>query len=145
VGARRLTAAGTVALTDFVGNPFVREIVPFGAEDVFFTADGYPHGEELWRGSVVEVPDPPETQLTQAKIKRRRGKATFAFAGQPDAGVAGDITFECKLKAGWTACTPPKTYRRLRTGRYTFRVRSVDAEERKDESPARRAFRIKRR
>ncbi len=82
---------------------------------------------------------PPETKLRKAKVRRRIGVATFAFAG-----VGGDgMAFECRLDKGrFKPCRSPKTYRRLKSGHHVFRVRAVDASGQVDQTPVVKRFRI---
>ena len=48
-------------------------------------------------------------------------KATFKFTAEPAAGAS----FECKLDgAKWAKCRSPKTYKGLKPGKHTFRVRA---------------------
>jgi glucose/arabinose dehydrogenase len=66
-----------------------------------------------------ETPKPPETKLGRHPTARTpKTIATFTFS----AGVGG-ATFRCKLdgkpKAG---CRSPKTYKKLKPGKHTFRV-----------------------
>jgi hypothetical protein len=102
---------------------------------------------------------PAGTKITEAKIVNRRKKATFSFS------APGAITgYECLLirpkakkkhkrqhkakasrkakKATFASCRGPKTYTRLRPGKYTFEVRALDILG-ADANPAKRVFKIK--
>ncbi len=102
------------------------------------------------------TPKAPQTEITsgpKGKLKagKRGAKARFKFNSSP-AGA----TFECSLKkrgkrnarekklAKFKNCKSPKRYKRLRPGRYKFRVRATLAGV-VDPTPAKAAFRVKRR
>jgi hypothetical protein len=69
--------------------------------------------------------------------KLRDGIAKFSFRSN-EAGS----TFRCKLdKKKATRCKSPRTYRRLKPGRHTFRVWAIDAAGNKSK-PAKRSFRV---
>jgi hypothetical protein len=89
-------------------------------------------------------PPPPNTRITKAKIKKKRGKAKFNF------NATGQATgFQCQLKRKghgskpYKRCTSPKKYKRLKRGKYTFKVRAVGPGG-KDHSPAKKKFKSKR-
>jgi Bacterial Ig-like domain len=78
-----------------------------------------------------------DTRLLSTTIRRAKRKVTFTFRS-----VGAASGFQCALarkgkRARFRPCTSPKTYKRLKRGRYAFRVRAVG-----DTTPARRAFRI---
>lgn len=79
-------------------------------------------------GATVTPPPPPPQVAPQTKIlgrtlKPRIGLAKFRFTST----VAGS-SFRCKLDKGpFRHCKPPRTYRRLRPGRHTFKVKAVSA------------------
>ena len=88
----------------------------------------------------------PNTTLDSAKVKAKKGKATFAFSGS---GGNGALRFECALTKGkatpsFATCSSPQTYKRLKKGRYTFAVRAVDAAGSVDPSPATQPVKSKR-
>jgi CSLREA domain-containing protein len=75
-------------------------------------------------------PAPPATAPVSPKARitagpKRSGTATtarFRFRAEPSAGAK----FECKLdSAKWARCATPRTYRKLKPGRHTFRVRAI--------------------
>jgi hypothetical protein len=87
-------------------------------------------------------PPAPNTQITKAKIDKKRKQAKFTFK------ATGTSTgFECKLrgkgqKGGFKSCDSPKKYKRLKKGKYTFQVRAVGPGG-KDATPAKKTFKIK--
>jgi hypothetical protein len=71
---------------------------------------------------VVVPPPAPGTYLQKATISG--STATFRF----DAVTSAASGFECKLDAKpWHTCTSPRTYKHLKPGRHTFRVRAFGA------------------
>jgi hypothetical protein len=97
-------------------------------------------------------PPPPGTKLKKAKIEPTKLTATFTFAG------TGALTgFRCELvrpapkpaagkgrkpkKPTFTGCRSPRTYKRLKPGRYTFKVEAIGPGG-TDPSPAVRHFKI---
>jgi alpha-tubulin suppressor-like RCC1 family protein len=97
---------------------------------------------------------PKGTKIAKAKIDSRKKKATFSFT------APGAITgFQCKLiapkKKGkgahsfkakapkWAKCPAKKTYKHLKLGSYTLKVRALDIAG-ADAKPAVRHFKIKR-
>jgi hypothetical protein len=50
---------------------------------------------------------------------------------------------QCRIDRGlWRACRSPRTYRNLKKGLHTFRVRARDAAGNVDATPAKRSWRI---
>lgn len=94
---------------------------------------------------VGQSTSPPDTKLTKSKISQKRHKAKFEFEAE---GAA--TGFECRLERkhhkakGFASCRSPKTYKHLKRGRYTFKVRAVGPGG-KDPSPAEKSFKIRRR
>jgi len=89
----------------------------------------------------------PNTKLLRARVLPRRGVARFFFRA-----VGRANRFECALvrrsgkrrkRARFRRCRSPKTYRRLKPGRYVFAVRAKGPGGR-DAKPAKRRFAIKR-
>jgi hypothetical protein len=75
---------------------------------------------------------PPETTIYKRRVKSGKRMATFRF-GSSDPSA----TFRCKLDSRhFAACSSPKTYRHLRSGRHTFAVDAVDATGNEDPTPA---------
>ena len=83
----------------------------------------------------------PDTKITKAKIDAARQRAKFRFK------AAGSATgFQCALaknhrKPHFSSCHSPKTYKGLAAGRYTFRVRALNAGG-PDPTPAKRKFKL---
>jgi hypothetical protein len=90
------------------------------------------------------TPPAPNTRITKAKVNSAKHKAKFRFK------AIGEATrFQCKLKskhrrtrARFKRCGSPKTYTRLKAGRYLFQVRALGPGGR-DPAPARKRFRIR--
>ncbi|MEA2487977.1 MAG: hypothetical protein QOF16_1631 [Actinomycetota bacterium] len=87
----------------------------------------------------------PDTTITKTTIKRTKHRAGFTFEA---VGTASG--FECalkKIKNGtvgtltFSACTSPKTYRKLKVGRYIFEVRAFSSGG-TDPTPATKRFKI---
>ena len=90
-------------------------------------------------------PGPPDTQISKAKIKSKKRRATFRFKA---VGTATGFQCELKRKHGrkkpkFKPCSSPKTFKHLKAGKYTFEVRALSSAG-ADPSPAKRKFRIKR-
>ena len=81
---------------------------------------------------------PPQTTIVRHPPKRtRRRTARFAFRSS-EAG-----TFMCKLdRRPFRRCGSPRTYRNLKPGRHTFRVRATDTSGNRDPTAARFTWRI---
>jgi hypothetical protein len=84
---------------------------------------------------------PPNTRIRGGPKRVTRSRsATFRF-GSTEAGSR----FQCKLdRKPFRRCRSPKTYRRLRPGRHTFRVRAIDRAGNVDRSPAVKRWTIRR-
>jgi hypothetical protein len=82
---------------------------------------------------------PPNTKITAGPAARTRSRrATFRFRST-EAGS----TFRCRLDGGATrSCSSPRTYRNLRPGLHTFRVRAIDPAGNSDPTPAAWTWRI---
>lgn len=88
----------------------------------------------------------PDTRIVAARIEKAKGKATFRFKG-----TAETRSFQCKLirpaakghhaKPGFVACSKKTVFRHLASGRYTLKVRAVNAAG-ADPTPAKRRFAI---
>lgn len=65
----------------------------------------------------------PSAKITMGPKKSSKSTtAKFKFTATPPAGAK----FECKLDAAkWAKCTSPKTYKKLKVGKHTFRVRAI--------------------
>jgi hypothetical protein len=85
---------------------------------------------------------PPETAITNTRIKKKKGKATFEFATQP---VEEGALFQCKLDGGaFESCPNAKKYKNLKRGDHTFQVRAIDTAGNIDPTPAQLTFEMKR-
>ncbi len=84
----------------------------------------------------------PQTRLGKHPPKKTRSRAAkFIFKAKPAAGAA----FFCKLDGKRKArCRSPKTYRKLKPGRHTFKV-WARAKGKTDPTPARFGWKILRR
>ncbi len=81
----------------------------------------------------------PNTKLGKATIRSSARKATFKFSATENGS-----TFACRLdrQKKFSKCRSPKTYKHLKPGKHTFRVRATDAAGNTDKTPAKRVFRI---
>jgi serine protease len=81
----------------------------------------------------------PNTRLGRGPARTTRTRtARFTFSSTEPSS-----RFQCRLNRGrWTACRSGKTYRGLRLGVHTFRVRAIDTAGNVDATPARRAWRV---
>lgn len=89
--------------------------------------------------------NPPNTKIVEAKISSSKREATFTFKA-----IGTAARFQCELrrkhshkKTGFKACRSPKTYKHLKPGKYTFKVRAIGPGG-PDPTPATRNFKIKR-
>ena len=77
---------------------------------------------------------PPDTAAPETTIGKRYlavGKAKFWFSSNEAAG------FLCRLDKGpFKPCSSPRSYKRLKGGQHTFRVKAVDAAGNADQTPA---------
>jgi hypothetical protein len=84
---------------------------------------------------------PPQTKITKVIINSRKRMAIFRFAGS---GGVKPYRFQCKLdKKKYSSCRSGKTYKHLKPGQHTFRVRANDHAGRLDKTPAIKKFKIK--
>ena len=69
------------------------------------------------------TPKAPSVKITKGPKKSSSAtSAKFFFKASPAAGAK----FECKLDGSkWAKCTSPKTYKKLKVGKHTFRVRAI--------------------
>ena len=98
--------------------------------------------EVSWTATTpVPPPDktPPQTKLKSGpKGHTHSSKATFKFSSS-EAGS----TFLCKLDAkAWSSCKSPRTYKHLKPGKHTFKVRARDKAGNVDQSPAKRSWHV---
>jgi len=77
-------------------------------------------------------PKQPETAIAKSVFSQQARSATFLFSSS----VEGS-TFQCKLdKADFKPCSSPRSYKHLKPGHHTFRVRAVGPSGLIDESAA---------
>lgn len=83
----------------------------------------------------------PNTRIARVIVKSAKRLAKLGFTGS---GGHGARHFLCKIdKKRFAACTSPKTYRHMKVGRHTFKVKAVDSTGRADPTPAAKTFRIR--
>ncbi len=93
-------------------------------------------------GAATPTPDntPPNTKLKKAKVNSAARKATFTFSSTEKGS-----TFKCRLdKRKFSKCRSPKTYKHLKPGKHTFKVRATDKAGNTDKTSAKRVFQINR-
>lgn len=90
--------------------------------------------------------DPPESTITKdAPQTTKKNKVKFKFTSDETGS-----TFECALKGKgldqlvrhFNPCASPRRFRGLDPGRFTFRVRAIDASGNVDPSPAKDRFKV---
>jgi hypothetical protein len=124
VAATQTSDAGTaVAGTSEVGVPVAASADPPEPEK-----GGTGGGSSGGGGNANPLPIPPAPTKPKVKITQDPKKkststiAKFKFKAEPAAGAK----FECKLdNAKWAKCRSPKTYKKLKVGKHTFRVRAT--------------------
>lgn len=93
-------------------------------------------------GNASVTPDktPPNTKISRRVLKRMPPIWSFRFSSNEPGS-----TFECKLnKRPFKKCQASKTFRRLKPGHHTFKVRAVDPSGNVDRSPAVARFTVAR-
>ncbi len=116
-------------------------LVPAGGTSGFATTGQYAQVQITY-----QPPPPakkPDTKITKVSIKKKKHRAKFSFEATGSASG-----FDCKLvkanrkkNPGFSACTSPKTYKKLKPGNYTFEVRARSAHG-VDPTPAQHSFTI---
>jgi hypothetical protein len=88
---------------------------------------------------------PPDTTAPQTKIKSgpsgttHSEKATFKFSSNESGSK-----FQCRLdNKSWGSCKSPRTYKNLKDGQHTFRVRAKDRAGNVDATAAKRTWSVK--
>jgi hypothetical protein len=106
---------------------------------------GFPSCSASTRWTATTPTPPRDETAPQTKIKSGPSgstsskKAKFKFSSSE-----GGSKFQCKLDGkAWGSCKSPKTYKGLKPGRHTFRVRATDQAGNRDPSPAKRSWRVK--
>jgi hypothetical protein len=80
----------------------------------------------------------PQTTLVKSRLQATTRSATFWFSSSEVGG-----SFLCRLDGKpFKPCTSPKSYRHLKPGRHTFRVKALDAAGNVDASPVVAHFRF---
>lgn len=104
-------------------------------------ADGCP-------GTTVVDPPPPTGPIpTEAVPDTKIGKVTI-IAGQKKVSfrftaTVANATFQCKLdKKPWKPCKSPRTYKGLKGGRHSFKVKAIGPTAVQDPTPAKRSFKL---
>lgn len=93
-------------------------------------------GADMVFSVTVNDATPPNTVIVAKNIKGRRAKFRFT-SSEPGS------SFKCKLdKRPFRPCGTPRTYKKLKPGKHTFKVRATDAVGNTDLTPARRKFKI---
>ena len=98
--------------------------------------------EVSWTATTsVAPPDktPPQTKIKAGpKGHTHSTNAKFKFSSNE-----GGSTFFCRLDAkAWGSCKSPRTYKHLKPGKHTFRVRARDKAGNLDQSPAKRGWHV---
>lgn len=161
------TSCGTVSSTSTGAYPIVNDAFSYGtsvstirfsgsfpatqqARGILSVHYGFPlnctSSDVSWTASTSTPPPvppdstPPQTRISSGpKAKTKSHQATLRF-GSNEAGSS----FQCKLDhRGWQSCRSPKTYRNLKVGRHTFKVRAKDSAGNVDPTPASRTWRVK--
>jgi hypothetical protein len=98
--------------------------------------------EVSWTATTpVPPPDktPPQTKIKSGpKGHTNSSNATFKFSSSEQGS-----TFFCKLDTkAWSSCKSPRTYKHLKPGKHTFKVRARDKAGNVDQSPAKRSWHV---
>jgi hypothetical protein len=82
---------------------------------------------------------PPQTRIDKGpKRKSTSHRAAFRFSSNE-----ANSTFKCKLdKKKFSSCRSPKKYKNLKEGRHAFRVFAIDPAGNRDQTPAKRSFKV---
>jgi dipeptidyl aminopeptidase/acylaminoacyl peptidase len=83
--------------------------------------------------------EPPQTRISKGpKRKSTSHRAVFRFSSNE-----ANSTFKCKLdRKKFTSCRSPKKYKGLKEGTHTFSVFAIDPAGNRDQTPAKRSFKI---
>lgn len=106
------------------------------------SADGTAEGTDRTFTTANTRPEPPNTVISKAKISSAKHRATFRFRATGQAtGFQCALVSKKRKRPRFRTCRSPKTYRKLKPGRYLFEVRAVGPGG-PDPSPAKRRFKI---
>jgi hypothetical protein len=130
---------GTVTRIDTTDGNAVSIVASGGGPGIAAFFDSQGHLDVAQPDSYVRLfgtpsaPQPPKPAvISNAKINKKKLTATFTFS------AGGATGFQCELirpktkhhkqpKATFSPCSSPKTYKHLKRGRYTFKVRGFNA------------------
>jgi hypothetical protein len=88
---------------------------------------------------------PPDTKAPQTKIRSGpKGTTTSKKAKFKFSSSESGSKFQCRLdRKAWQSCRSPRTYKNLKKGQHTFRVRARDKAGNVDATPAKRTWSVK--
>lgn len=139
-----MATAGTTYRIAVYGTPDAETEEPSMASfgfDISATLQPLPPAPSPGSGSGPTPPPDvvaPQTTLAKSKLLAASRSAKFWFSSSESGG-----SFLCRLDAKpFKPCTSPKSYRRLKPGRHTFRVKALDAAGNADASPVVAHFRF---
>jgi len=96
-------------------------------------------GDDCESVSRPDVRAPNTTLRSGPRARTTSHTARFVFRS-----TEAHSTFQCKLdRRAWRSCKSPRTYRALKPGRHTFRVRAKDRAGNVDQTPAKKTWRIR--
>jgi hypothetical protein len=142
--ATKTQAGGVSAVTVSAAVGSLTPATTYHYRLVATNADGTTRGHD--RTFTTAGIAPPDTEITKAKISRKRHRASFRFTGS---GGVAPLHFKCKLThqsrrlKRWKSCSSPKTYKHLKKGTHVFKVKAVDSRGTADPTPAKKRFRIR--
>jgi hypothetical protein len=91
-------------------------------------------------GGTIADTTPPNTMIHGGPRRTTRARTASFHLMSTEAYSK----FQCKLDRGpWRACGERKTYRRLKKGWHTFLARAIDSAGNRDQTPAKRRWRIR--
>lgn len=168
-GTTSTVTLGTLSLTGTDANAFslsndtCSSAALAGAASCTVDVTFGPSGTIGHKGAAVHIPDnaanaldvaiggtatdvtPPDTQITSANVNKAKRKATFKFKGTDDVSTPSQLTFKCSLDSKkFRGCDSPETYKHLKPGKHTFKVKARDGSGNTDPHPATKTFKIPR-
>jgi hypothetical protein len=109
-------------------------------------SDGGDADYDAFISKLVDDSAQPNSTISRVRVRSRRRRATVTFSGTDAVSSPSELEFECKLdRRAFAPCNSPKTYRKLKPGRHTVKVRATDEVGNLETSPATRRFRVRRR